>query len=89
MKNAPINTNEEYKYGFTTDIENIQAPKGLNEGIIKFISEMYFNKDEKSGRIYELLERYFNMDAIDYCKNIFTLNIGFNVYYRFSCLEPM
>ena len=40
MKNAPINTNEEYKYGFTTDIENIQAPKGLNEGIIKFISEM-------------------------------------------------
>jgi hypothetical protein len=36
------------------------------------ISEMYFNKDEKSGRIYELLERYFNMDAIDYCKNIFT-----------------
>ncbi len=29
----------EYKYGFTTDIEQEFAPKGLNEGIIKFISQ--------------------------------------------------
>ena len=35
-------------------------------------SEMYFNKEERNGPLYELLERYFNMDAIDYCKNIFT-----------------
>ena len=28
----------EYKYGFTTDIEQEFAPKGLNENIIKFIS---------------------------------------------------
>ena len=28
MKNN-INTVKEYKYGFTTDIENIRAPKGL------------------------------------------------------------
>ena len=38
MKNQNINTNQEYKYGFTTDIENIRAPKGLNEESIKFIS---------------------------------------------------
>jgi Fe-S cluster assembly protein SufB len=31
--------NEEYKYGFTTDIESDQAPPGLNEGIIRLISE--------------------------------------------------
>jgi Fe-S cluster assembly protein SufB len=31
--------NQEYKFGFTTDIESDQAPKGLNEGIIRFISE--------------------------------------------------
>ena len=31
--------NQEYKYGFTTDIENIKAPKGLTEETIKFISE--------------------------------------------------
>ena len=31
---------KEYKYGFTTDIENIKAPKGLNEDVIKFISKI-------------------------------------------------
>ena len=32
---------KDYKYGFTTDIENIKAPKGLNEDVIKFISVSY------------------------------------------------
>ncbi len=27
-----------YKYGFTTDIESENAPKGLNEDIVRFIS---------------------------------------------------
>src|ERR1035441_2967671 len=31
-------TREEYKYGFTTDIEADSAPPGLNEDIIRFIS---------------------------------------------------
>lgn len=31
-------TSSEYKYGFTTNIENDTAPAGLNEGIIRFIS---------------------------------------------------
>ncbi len=31
--------NREYKYGFITDIESDTAPKGLNEDIIRFISE--------------------------------------------------
>lgn len=31
-------TSTEYKYGFVTDIEADEAPKGLNEDIIKFIS---------------------------------------------------
>ena len=35
MKSQDINNNKEYKYGFTTDIENIRAPKGLNEDTIK------------------------------------------------------
>jgi Fe-S cluster assembly protein SufB len=30
---------DRYKYGFTTDIESVKAPKGLNEDIIRFISE--------------------------------------------------
>ena len=32
--------NQEYKYGFTTEIENFKAPKGLSEKTIKFISEI-------------------------------------------------
>ncbi len=40
MKNTNINTEQEYKYGFTTDIESIRAPKGLNEETIKFISKI-------------------------------------------------
>ena len=36
-------TNQEYKWGFVTDIEADQAPPGLNEDIIRFISA---KKDE-------------------------------------------
>ncbi|WEK37218.1 MAG: Fe-S cluster assembly protein SufB [Candidatus Pseudobacter hemicellulosilyticus] len=32
-------SSEEYKYGFTTDIEMEIAPKGLNEDIVRFISQ--------------------------------------------------
>src|SRR5512147_1562009 len=32
-------TSQEYKYGFTTDIESESAPKGLSEDIIRLISE--------------------------------------------------
>jgi Fe-S cluster assembly protein SufB len=31
---------KDYKYGFTTEIENIKAPKGLNKEVIKFISNI-------------------------------------------------
>ncbi|MBI2419984.1 MAG: Fe-S cluster assembly protein SufB, partial [Ignavibacteriales bacterium] len=30
--------NQEYKYGFVTDVETDSAPKGLSEDIIRFIS---------------------------------------------------
>jgi Fe-S cluster assembly protein SufB len=38
-----IDTNQEYKYGFTTDIESIKSPKGLNESTIKLISKKNLN----------------------------------------------
>ena len=31
MKNQNIDSIQEYKYGFSTDIENIKAPKGLTK----------------------------------------------------------
>jgi len=40
MKQQELEKSKEYKYGFTTDIENIRAPKGLNENVIKFISKI-------------------------------------------------
>ena len=39
MKNQNLH-NQEYKYGFTTDIENIKAPKGLTVETINFISKI-------------------------------------------------
>ena len=30
---------DKYKYGFSTEIETVRAPKGLNEDIVRFISE--------------------------------------------------
>ena len=38
MKQQELENTKEYKYGFTTDIESIRAPKGLSEEVIKFIS---------------------------------------------------
>ena len=32
MKNQNNNIPQDYKYGFTTEIDNIKAPKGLSEG---------------------------------------------------------
>ena len=40
MKQQELEKSKEYKYGFTTDIESIRAPKGLNEDVIKFISNI-------------------------------------------------
>ena len=40
MKQQELEKVKEYKYGFTTDIESVRAPKGLNEDVIKFISNI-------------------------------------------------
>ena len=40
MREKELERLKDYKYGFTTDIETIKAPKGLNEEVIKFISNI-------------------------------------------------
>ena len=40
MRDKQIEDLKDYKYGFSTDIENFKAPKGLNEDVIKFISNI-------------------------------------------------
>ncbi|MEM7620563.1 MAG: Fe-S cluster assembly protein SufB [Pseudomonadota bacterium] len=46
---------DQYKYGFTTDIETVKAPKGLNEDIVRFISE---KKKEPSWMLEWRLDAY-------------------------------
>ena len=40
MREKEIEKLKDYKYGFSTDIENFTAPKGLNIDVIKFISKV-------------------------------------------------
>ena len=40
MREKEIEKLKEYKYGFTTDIENIKSPKGLTSKTIEFISNI-------------------------------------------------
>ena len=40
MREKEIDKLKEYKYGFTTDIENIKSPKGLTNKTIEFISKI-------------------------------------------------
>ena len=46
---------EQYKYGFTTDIESDKAPKGLSEDIVRFISA---KKDEPAWMLEWRLDAY-------------------------------
>ncbi|MEM6499863.1 MAG: Fe-S cluster assembly protein SufB, partial [Pseudomonadota bacterium] len=46
---------DQYKYGFTTDIETVKAPKGLSEDIVKFISE---KKEEPAWMLEWRLDAY-------------------------------
>ena len=48
-------TGQKYKYGFVTDIESDQAPKGLNEDIIRLIS---FKKNEPDFMLEYRLKAY-------------------------------
>ena len=40
MREKELEKIKEYKYGFSTEIESIRAPKGLNKEVIKFISNI-------------------------------------------------
>ncbi len=45
MSKQNTNISQDYKYGFTTDIDNFKAPKGLSEETIKFISKIKKNQN--------------------------------------------
>ena len=53
MREKELEKLKDYKYGFSTDIENFKAPKGLNEDVIKFISNI---KKDSSIWVFEVLK---------------------------------
>ena len=56
----------EYKYGFTTNIESDNAPKGLNADIIRFISA---KKNEPKWLLdfrLKALEKFFSLEEPDW-----------------------
>lgn len=69
-------TNEEYKYGFVTDIETETIPKGLNEDVVRLISqkkgepewllEFRLNAFRKWQQMEEPDWGHLNYDSIDY-----------------------
>ena len=40
LREKEIENLKKYKYGFSTEIESTRAPKGLNENVIRFISNI-------------------------------------------------
>lgn len=53
---------DKYKYGFSTDIENDMAPKGLSEEVIRFISA---KKDEPEWMLQWRLDAYERWKSMD------------------------
>ncbi len=53
---------QEYKWGFVTDIEEDRAPKGLNEDIIRFISA---KKDEPEFMLEWRLKAYRHWESLE------------------------
>ena len=68
MRDKQIEDLKEYKYGFTTDIENIRAPKGLNETVIKFISKIKKEPDWMLDWRLKAFERLKNLNEPNWQK---------------------
>ncbi len=79
--NQVKSTTDKYKYGFSTDIEVDKAPKGLNEDIIRFISQ---KKDEPKWMLdwrLEAFKKWKRMEKPNWAKVSFP-DIDFqDIYY--------
>ncbi|MEO0497003.1 MAG: Fe-S cluster assembly protein SufB [Pseudomonadota bacterium] len=79
---------DQYKYGFSTDIESEKAPKGLSEEVIRFISA---KKDEPQWMLdwrLEAYERWKTMEAPDWARVEYP-EIDFNDIYYYSAPKSM
>ena len=54
---------DKYKYGFTTDIESVTAPKGLTEETVRFISAKKGEPDWLLDWRLEAYRRWLTMNS--------------------------
>jgi Fe-S cluster assembly protein SufB len=74
---------DKYKYGFTTDIDSVKAPKGLNEDIVRFISA---KKNEPEWMLQWRLDayrRWLTMSEPEWA-NVHYPKIDYNDLYYYS-----
>ena len=88
MREKEIDKLKDYKYGFSTDIENIQSPKGLSVETIKFISNA---KNEPEWMLEWRLKAYERLKKIkepDWQKPKFP-KINYQDLYYYSAPKTM
>ena len=83
-----IDNLKDYKYGFSTDIENIQAPKGLNEDVIKFISRIKKEPDWMLNFRLKAFERFKQLKEPDWQKPKYP-KIDYQDLYYYSAPKSM
>src|SRR5689334_12877902 len=74
---------DKYKYGFTTDIESVRAPKGLNEETVRFISAKKGEPDWLLAWRLEAYRRWLTMQEPTWA-NVVHPRIDFQDLYYYS-----
>ena len=79
---------KKYKYGFSTDIESIRAPKGLSEEVIRFISNIKKEPDWMLQYRLKAFERFKQLKEPDWQKPKYP-KINYQDLYYYSAPKSM
>jgi Fe-S cluster assembly protein SufB len=74
---------DKYKYGFTTEIESVKAPKGLNEDVVRFISAKKGEPDWLLAWRLEAYRRWLTLEEPTWA-NVHYPKIDFQDLYYYS-----
>jgi len=79
---------DKYKYGFTTKIESVKAPKGLSEDVIRFISAKKKEPDWLLDWRLEAYRRWLILDEPTWA-NVKYPKIDFQELYYYAAPKSM
>jgi Fe-S cluster assembly protein SufB len=74
---------DKYKYGFTTEIESVKAPKGLNEDVVRFISAKKGEPDWMLAWRLEAYRRWLTLEEPTWA-NVHYPKIDFQELYYYA-----